>query len=538
MKASIGYSFAALTASWLATCWFGVTPARAQATQTLSLPTLGLELDVPAIGTYSYRASNDVAGTVLLFDGATQLARLLVQPTGACEPAPAGSVAHPPLVARGYETGARMQDDRGRVYFLGCKLQPSRWRAVMVIGVSSAAAATEALLFDALDALVSALPKARPIGVVRATHDPAAQTLQHPDGWTFDLSGSPNNWAGAINGPSIVVSRIGPSAGLLQAVLKRRVDDAAAAARCMPVAADARPPGRGLVELRPGVLIPRESGGGRVARGRWQPAWIELCVADAQGRVYVLHVSAREEGLTHLDISEISDLIAALAVLAPPPVPSPSAPVADPQPPVADPVPDPAPVADVPTSTSTSTSFDRPPVFRATYLAEYRRVEDPDLLAGLEGAIVATYLGYWGGADVWTSRILASLGFGLGGGVLYDFDWEAGIGVGLGPAHVRLLGGLAYGGVTEGKLAGGIGFPIAIEASGRLGEAFALTARAAARFVPDEDSRGDGSERAPFGDELELFGGVRVLDKGWVLGVSYREQVGTSFAGVAVGIER
>lgn len=136
----------------------------------------------------------------------------------------------------------------------------------------------------------------------------------------------------------------------------------------------------------------------------------------------------------------------------------------------------------------------------------------------------------------------AEVGFGTGGGFLYDLDVVVGPGLRAGPLSASIGGGFGLGGVTGGRLGFGWQVPIEARLALRVGPA-ALEWTGTAQFVLKEDPRQDGSAHAPFGDELRTSLGLHLIrpnyqgsrhGKSLYVGADYREARDTEWLGVVV----
>lgn len=522
--------------------------AGAQGKQTVRLSTIGLELDLPTLHGIQFEVDPKDHGRLTLRRGGALVGTLAIFVTDNCR-GDVGLAPHAPLIARGWERGIREVRKPGTVSFGVCKLLPGRWPGIAMSVVAKQGSVTDENLFDLLDAIDAAVDTARNIPVARlrpAAGNPNAKAA-HPRGWTFDLTASPNNWVrGNVTDAGAWLSRRGPAAGVYSAYVQRLDDDLEAVVRCAPLASSERPAGKASFELRPGVFIPVRSGGGKEGTDfadqrktirAWKGAWVELCAADEQGRVYIVTVHAGERGVRRVPIDAIADVTAALAntvfgSVAPPPVSTTATTTAT--------------TTGTATSSSSSSSssssgssysYQEPSRIRTRYGAEYRSTADPSLVGDMDGAVVASVTSYLG-LTGWATRFHAELGFGIGGGMVYDFGGEFGLGAVSNRGSFLVLAGVDYSGITGGKIGGHSGFPFAVELTARLTRGFSLVGRGAVRVVLSDQMRGDGSSKAPFGDELMVLGGVRLGPQGWIVGVTYREQVGTSFTGFSIATQR
>jgi hypothetical protein len=165
---------------------------------------------------------------------------------------------------------------------------------------------------------------------------------------------------------------------------------------------------------------------------------------------------------------------------------------------------------------------------------------DDVLTAGLRLRAFAskTVVGYMGGLDL-------HLGAGTGGGFAYDGNLYL-VGAGL------ELGWVTVGAVVGGGMSGVTGRePFALQAPVELLAALVPHRRvrlhgwARASFVALADGRQNGSERAPFGDELEAGVALRLgrggrdhmqrWGNGYFVAALYGERQGVTWTGVAIG---
>ena len=142
----------------------------------------------------------------------------------------------------------------------------------------------------------------------------------------------------------------------------------------------------------------------------------------------------------------------------------------------------------------------------------------------------------------WVANL--ELGAGLGNGMAYGADiLPVGVALTLGRARYGLAVGAGFGGVQGGVIPFSWRAPIEAYAMFELTSRLTVTGTARLSYL-SEGARTSGTTTDVGADELELTFGMR-LDKlrkrgGWgssgYLGVVYRELMGTSFAGAALGL--
>lgn len=157
---------------------------------------------------------------------------------------------------------------------------------------------------------------------------------------------------------------------------------------------------------------------------------------------------------------------------------------------------------------------------------------------GTRGAVGWPAFGFRGGLD-------ARFGAGLEGGFAYDADLLP-IGVAApisSPVRVGLITGIATSGVTR-RIPFTFAFPAELVAEADLGWSLFVAVWVRPSWVLT-DARKDGSKLAPFTDELEAGALLRIgkggedygvrWGNGFFLGMSYKEELGTSALGVLFG---
>jgi hypothetical protein len=158
--------------------------------------------------------------------------------------------------------------------------------------------------------------------------------------------------------------------------------------------------------------------------------------------------------------------------------------------------------------------------------------------AGTRGAIGWPGFGFRAGLD-------ARFGAGLEGGFAYDAGLlPLGIAAPLSsPIRLGLITGIATSGVTN-RIPFTLAFPAELAVEADLGWSLLVAAWVRPSWVLT-DAREHGSELVPWAEELEAGALVRIgkggeqhrirWGNGYFLGVSYREQLGTSALGVLFG---
>ena len=160
------------------------------------------------------------------------------------------------------------------------------------------------------------------------------------------------------------------------------------------------------------------------------------------------------------------------------------------------------------------------------------RATDEQLLGGNETAAAAgismrgvgetTPIGFAAGTDM-------ALGGGFSGGFLYELRMLGGVGTGISDfLTFGVVTGLGFDGLTGGHIPFGVDFPVEAFLALEGGDLFRLGTWARTSWILASDDRQDGSENAPFGDELST--GVTLL-LGDAHGTHNRDRPGLSLQG-------
>lgn len=152
-------------------------------------------------------------------------------------------------------------------------------------------------------------------------------------------------------------------------------------------------------------------------------------------------------------------------------------------------------------------------------------------------AVIGREVGWATGADL-------MFGTTGEGGFVYELNlYAAGVGLRSERGAVSLLAGGGMGGITGDRVGFGLQLPIELHAVVPVGDDVRLRSYARAQFVFEDDARQNGSDLAPFGDELRagvgiLFGHDRATDDdqwGYWTGVSYSELMGVKMITLDLG---
>lgn len=139
------------------------------------------------------------------------------------------------------------------------------------------------------------------------------------------------------------------------------------------------------------------------------------------------------------------------------------------------------------------------------------------------------------------------LGATGGGAFAYDVAvLPLGVGLGIGrSARLGLVAGAGTSGITGGVLPVAFALPVEAFAEFSLGDKLRAAAWGRATALLGEDTRQDGAEDAPFGDELELGLTLRwdrrrsswshVAGNGYHLGATWGQRAGAEVFGVILG---
>lgn len=156
----------------------------------------------------------------------------------------------------------------------------------------------------------------------------------------------------------------------------------------------------------------------------------------------------------------------------------------------------------------------------------------------MRGVGETTPVGFAAGMDL-------ELGGGFSGGFLYEYRLLAGLGTGISEyVAIGVVSGIGIGGLTGDHVPFGLDIPVEVFAGVELGGLMRVSSWARSSWILASEDRQDGSEAAPFGDELAaggslLFGGRTGSyshDRtGLAISGAYRELMGTHVYEASIG---